>query len=142
MKTKNKQLTIHNRQTGQALRQSSGQAIQQSSGQAMLILVLVLGATMLGVSTIAGYISLQKIRTSTDIIDSTKAIFAADSGIEWCFYNKYSPNGTSTFVCDGSFDVGSGANVTVSQQPGLIKAVGHAGRSYRAFGLFLDELNP
>jgi hypothetical protein len=136
---------------------TAGQALQQSSGQAMLIFVLVLGATVLSVTAIAGYVTLQKLRASSDVVDSAKAIYAADSGVEWCFYNKFSTtNGTSTFDCTTS-DVNpgptfsnnlSGNTVDVSVSEGgvapntIVKSIGHSGRSYRAFGIFLDQFNP
>ena len=119
------------------------------TGQAMLIFVLVLGATVLSVTAIAGYVTLQKLRASTDTVDSTKAIYASDSGVEWCFYNKFSITyGTSTFACDTSVNPGptftnnlsgSSVDVSVSQDGSVIKSIGHSGRSYRAFGIFLDE---
>ncbi len=119
------------------------------SGQAMLIVVLILGATMLGVTTVVGYISLQKIKNVANITDSTKAIYAADSGVEWCFYNKFSSNGTSTFSCDGSspttgtssLSLSNGASVSVSNVGQEIKSIGTVNNSYRAFGIFLNEFN-
>jgi hypothetical protein len=119
------------------------QIFQQGSGQAMLILVLILGATMLGVTTIAGYVSLQKIRTATDIVDSTKAIYAADSGVEWCFYEKFFlATGTSTPPCAanvGDIKFDNGASVSVVEQDNEVKSIGTANRAYRAFGIFLDQ---
>jgi hypothetical protein len=123
---------------------------RKQKGQAMLVFVLVLGATVLSVTAIAGYITLQKLRAATDIVDSTKSIYAADSGVEWCFYNKFPPMGTSTFVCDTSQNPGpqftnnlpnSTVDVSVSESENLIKSIGHSGRSYRAFGIFLDQFN-
>ena len=149
-------------QAGQALRQSfhlrssyGGQA-----GQAMLIFVLVLGATMLSVTAIAGYVTLQKLRESSDVVDSAKAIYAADSGVEWCFYNKFYVATTSTYVCDSAQVQGapympvptftnnlSGNTVDVSVSQGssdagtVVKSIGHSGRTYRAFGIFLDQFS-
>jgi len=123
---------------------------QKQKGQAMLIFVLVLGATVLSVTAIAGYITLQKLRAATDIVDSTKSIYAADSGVEWCFYNKFSSMGTSTFNCDTNSSSGpkftnnlsnSTVDVSVSESENLIKSIGHSGRAYRAFGIFLDQFN-
>lgn len=117
--------------------------MKNQKGQAILIVVLVLGATMLGVTTIAGYISLQKIRTATEIMDSTKAIYAADSGIEWCLFNKFGPGATSTFSCssDNPLNFSNQASVFVSEEGDVIKSIGKAGNSYRAFGFFLQELS-
>ncbi len=117
------------------------------SGQAMLIVVLILGATMLGVTTIVGYVSLQKIKNVANITDSTKAIYAADSGVEWCFYNKIGSNGTSTFDCSGSspttgtssLSLSNGSSVSVSESGQEVKSIGTDNSSYRAFGIFLDQ---
>lgn len=56
------------------------------SGQAMLLTVIALGGTLLGATTIAGLLMLHQIRQSTDLKDSTKAIFAADAGLEMAGY--------------------------------------------------------
>lgn len=55
----------------------------------MLLTVLILGGSILGASAIAGYLMTLKIRNSSDIINSTKAIYAADAGIEWKLYNLF-----------------------------------------------------
>lgn len=57
------------------------------SGQAMLLTVIALGGTLLGATTIAGLLMLYQIRQSTDLKDSTKAIFAADAGLEMAGYH-------------------------------------------------------
>ena len=113
------------------------------SGQAMLIIVMILGASMLGVATIAGYISLQKIKSSTEISDSTKAIYAADSAVEWCLYNKFGPNGTSTFNCTNPSPIsfGNDSDVSVIEVNNVVRAIGHSFNSYRAFGIFLGVFN-
>lgn len=102
------------------------------SGQAMIILVMFLGATMLGITTIAGFITLQKIRTVTDIVDSTKAIYAADAGIEWWLYNTYSSGGGTP---QPTFSNESSVTITdISENE--VRSVGNTHRAYRAFGLF------
>ena len=58
-------------------------------GQIMLLTILFIGSSILVFSSIAGYIMIQRIRASSDTVDSTKAIFAADSGVE-CMIYKYS----------------------------------------------------
>ena len=52
-------------------------------GKVMLLTVLVIGGLLLGASAIAGLLMVYQIRQSGDVANSTKAIFAADSGIEW-----------------------------------------------------------
>ena len=54
--------------------------------------VLVLGASILAASTVAGYLTLLKIRTSSDVTNSAKAIFAADAGVEWKLCQELAEN--------------------------------------------------
>ena len=109
----------------------------RETGQAMLILIMVLGATMLGVTTIAGYVSLQKIRTATDIVDSTKSIYAADAGVGWWLYKSFSSQQNASDAQQPTFS--NDTVLEVQEFPELVKSIGHAGRSYRAFGVFLTE---
>jgi hypothetical protein len=56
-------------------------------GQVMVLTVLSLGGTLLGVTAIAGLLMLFQIRQATDLGNSAKAIFAADTGIEWALFD-------------------------------------------------------
>ena len=58
-------------------------------GQIMLLTVLALSGTILGATTIAGLLIVYQIRQSSDIVNSTKAIFAADAGLEWRLYKFF-----------------------------------------------------
>jgi len=49
--------------------------------------VVVLSSAILGVTALAGLLTLHQIRNTGSAINSTKAIFAADAGIE-CFLYK------------------------------------------------------
>lgn len=60
-------------------------------GQAMLIATLTLGGVILGVTALAGVLMVYQIRASTDSANSAKALFSADSGIEWALYSYYAP---------------------------------------------------
>jgi hypothetical protein len=60
-----------------------------SSGQVMILTVLMLGGTIVGATTIAGLLMLFQIRQTADIANSTKAFYAADSGIEWASYQMF-----------------------------------------------------
>lgn len=115
----------------------------KNSGQAMVLMVMILGSIMLGVTTVAGYITIQKIRTVSDIVNSMKAIYAADYGIEKCFNAKFSSGGSASSTCDFSKEIleNSGASVEVKESGGIVKSVGNSGRSWRAFGIFLNEFN-
>jgi hypothetical protein len=60
-------------------------------GQAMLIAVLAIGGAILGATAIAGFLTLYELRSGNDTQNSAKAIFAADSGVEYALFNYYCP---------------------------------------------------
>ena len=93
----------------------------------MLLTVLLLGGIILTVSTITGYLMILKIRTSSDITNSAKAIFAADAGIEWELYKQFK----NSNYPKPSFS--NNADFTIFNSGGKIKSIGKAGDSYRAF---------
>ena len=97
-----------------------------NNGQVMLLTVLILGGVILGVSTIAGYITVQKIRQSSGAIDSTKAIFAADTGIEWELYKQFKGPADKPILSNG-------ASFETSKTGEFVKSVGRSGNSFRAF---------
>jgi len=100
---------------------------RSTTGQAMLLTVLILGGSILGASTIAGYLMLLKIRSSSDITNSTKAIFAADTGIEWELYKQFkNPNYPKPSLSNG-------ANFTSFNDGTVIKSIGQSLNSHRAF---------
>jgi len=113
------------------------------SGQAMLLTVLVLGGSILAASTVAGYLTLLKIRTSSDAANSAKALFAADTGIEWELCREISPNHSclNPRIPDPAFPNGklsNGATFTTSITTNPdgsenIKSVGESNNIFRAF---------
>lgn len=96
----------------------------------MLLSVLVVGGLLLGASAIAGLTMVYQLRQSSDVVNSTKSVFAADSGIEWELYRMFQdsnyPKPTMTNQADFSTTV-SGTST--------IKSVGSSHRSSRAFEL-------
>ena len=98
-------------------------------GQIMLLTVLLLGGAILGATTIAGYLMLQKIRIAADITNSTKAIFAADTGIEWELYRKFKDTNHEK----PNLSNGASFNTVVNEDGSTMKSIGSAGRSVRAF---------
>ncbi|HVM76653.1 MAG TPA: hypothetical protein VMU07_00680 [Candidatus Paceibacterota bacterium] len=58
-------------------------------GQAMLIAVLSLGGAMLGAIAIAGILLLYQVRASTNSASSARAVFAADTGINWTLFSIF-----------------------------------------------------
>jgi hypothetical protein len=63
--------------------------LKERKGQAMILATLALGGALLGATTIAGLLMLYQIRGTTDSENSAKAIFTADSGVEWALYSFY-----------------------------------------------------
>ena len=87
---------------------------------------------MLGASTIAGYLMILKVRTSSDITNSVKAIFAAETGIEWELY-KQSGSLRSSLYPKPKMTNNSDFKSFYDENTGIIKSIGEAGNSHRAF---------
>lgn len=116
------------------------------SAQAMILTTLSLGGSILGATTIAGFLMVYQFRQASDLSASTRSIYAADAGIEWGLY-KFFVSNTSL----PSFT--NGASVTVTclnanfnpAQPvdcsdnatGIIRAVGGFGNVNRALEMTL-----
>lgn len=89
----------------------------------MILTVLALGGAVLGATTIAGLLMLYQIREATDLANSGKAIYAADTGIEWTLYNWFCPSAgdrpcTSPgwdSIPAGEFSLSNGASAKVTQ---------------------------
>ncbi|MBI5220825.1 MAG: hypothetical protein HY978_03245 [Candidatus Liptonbacteria bacterium] len=71
-------------------------ALRSCRGQVMILTTLTLGGVLLGATTIAGLLMVYQIRQTNDMANSAKAVFAADSGIEWGLYS---------YICDPLLDV-------------------------------------
>ena len=109
----------------------------ESKGQTMLLAVMLIGASAMVFASISGYMMVAKIRASSDITDATKAIAAADAGVECELYNvlgsgglncgalQFDDNKTSVETLVGDSD-DDGAN-------DYIKSIGSANKSKRAF---------
>ena len=106
----------------------------------MLLTLLFIGSSILVFSSIAGYIMIQRIRASSDTVDSTKAIFAADSGVE-CMIYKYSSSSNPKNIDCNTFLTFDDSFVSVyteyasssSGTPLYIKSVGTSNKAKRAF---------
>ena len=126
----------------------NGRKMGLTSGQAMIMTILALGGTMLGATTIAGLLMVYQIRQSTDMANSMKAIYAADSGLEWTLHNFFitssplpSPvfsdtktSASSTMACWGS----GGQAISCSSDPLSVdtievRSVGRNSNVNRAF---------
>ncbi len=72
-----------------------------NSGQVMLLTVLVISALFLGVTAIAGLLMNYQLRQVTNIVDATKAIFAADAAIERSLFVVYRCNSDNPVLPSG-----------------------------------------
>lgn len=109
----------------------------------MILTILALGGTLLGATTIAGLLMVYQIRQATDLTNSGKAIFAADTGIEWGLYQFFNPgsshpaptmsNGSTYAVVCAPQGTSNCTDVGTTQ----IKSQGTAANVQRAFELNL-----
>jgi len=80
----------------------------------MLISVLALGGAMLTATTIAGILTLYQLRASTNSVNSSKAIFAADTGIEWGLFDYFCSVHGQTCPTGSGPTLANGSKVTVT----------------------------
>lgn len=59
----------------------------------MILTVLVLSSTVLALSAIGSYLMMIRLRISSNIVNTTKAIYIADAGIECEAYNQLKAGG-------------------------------------------------
>jgi hypothetical protein len=103
--------------------------LQNNSGQIFILSMLILGGSLLAASVIGGYLMLLHIRQSTDSMNSAKAIYAADSGIEWELWQN---NVTDEFVSDeisngdAGLNFGNGASFRLKRFPTSTQVIGSA----------------
>ncbi len=78
----------------------------------MIISIMILGGIMLSASVIGGVLVLHQIRQVQDAASSAKAVFAADTGLEyasWCFFREGCGTGIGSSIssvdCGGAIDV-------------------------------------
>jgi len=96
----------------------------------MLLTVVIIGGLILSASSIAGLMMVYQIRQTNDVINAAKAIFAADSGIEWELYRMFKDPNYPKPPMTNQADFTTTVNSTSS-----IKSVGNSNRSSRAVEL-------
>src|SRR3989344_9458370 len=108
----------------------------KNSGQVLILTVLILSGTVLAVTTIAGILMVYQIRQTGNVTDSAKAIFAADTGLEWELYKKIKDPDYPKPVFTNRADV----ETSISEDGQAIKSIGRAGNVRRAFELRLYSI--
>ncbi len=71
----------------------SSKSRNSTAGQVMITTILALGGVLMGATAIAGLLMVYQIRQASDLANSTKAIFAADTGVDWGLYQYGGCNG-------------------------------------------------
>ena len=112
----------------------------------MILTVLVLSSIVLSLSAIGGYLMLVRLRISSDIGNTMRAIYVADAGLECEAYNHFKNSDTVGYCADPSrnaFLVGEVEDPTrfyyetlyESTAPTYIRSVGTARNVNRSFRL-------
>ncbi|MBI2062173.1 MAG: hypothetical protein HYT64_00545 [Candidatus Yanofskybacteria bacterium] len=102
-------------------------------GSILIYSVLMLGV-ILTITFALGNILLPKLRTATNEVNSTAALYAGDSALEWCLYvNRKNPVPSATPM----LPLSNGATATVYQGTTATLATCHeATLNHRAVGNF------
>jgi len=118
---------------------------KKQGGQVMLVTVMALSGMILGATTIAGLLMIYQMRQSTDLVNSTKAIYAADAGIEYELYRIYQNPDYAAPV----FSNGASLETQKQSEPGneggkkietiTVKTIGKSGKVARAFEMILKK---
>lgn len=66
----------------------------------MILTVLVLSSVVLSLSAIGGYLMLIRLRISSDIGNTMRAIYVADAGLECEAYNHFKNNDVEGYCAD------------------------------------------
>ncbi|OGZ02995.1 MAG: hypothetical protein A2430_00205 [Candidatus Liptonbacteria bacterium RIFOXYC1_FULL_36_8] len=116
---------------------------RRKEGQVMFLTVVVLGAIIASVTTIAGLLMSYQIKRSADIASSQKAIFAADAGVECMMYQLFSVGVAggqeAKGACGGDGALSNGAYFEILVEPNKEKtfpnsfiSTGYYGSSVRS----------
>jgi len=84
---------------------------KNQSGVALLIALLLTGVLLSMVLAIS-IVFIPKIRLAGDLKKSNAALYAAESGLEWCLYaNVHDPNAALPVMANGATYVNAATNV-------------------------------
>jgi len=95
----------------------------------MLLSIILIGGSLLTTGAVAGLLTIHQLKQSNNIVDSTKAFFAADGMLEWKTYDYVKATNTS----QPNFTNGASANATIRSSSGqtIIQSEGIAGDTIR-----------
>jgi hypothetical protein len=133
-----------NKKTLHASRSTLHTARTARRGQVLLTTVLTLGGTILGATTIAGLLLVYQIRQATDLANSGKAIYAADTGVEWGLYQFFRGGLAQQGLSNGAsitsvtcLNAGGSTVDCTDPTTAVIESIGGSGNVKRAFELRL-----
>ncbi len=105
------------------------------SGQSLLLSVMVIGGVLIGATAIAGLLLKYQLRQTNDVVNSTKAFFAADAGIEKETYS------IRNSVPPPSFSNGSSVTSSwaIVGQNIVVRSQGESGGAVRALESYISS---
>ena len=117
------------------------------SGQVIILAVLTLGGILLSAAAVSGILLVYQIRNTNDAVNSAKAIFAADAGIEaasFCYFGAAGggcdPESTAEAISFDDSDVS--IDLQIDESPDLItitsKGFAARGRVIRTLEAFFS----
>jgi hypothetical protein len=86
---------------------------QNRKGQVMIISVVTLSGILLAAAAIAGLLMTYQLRSANDTVNSAKALFAADAGIEaatYCYFKGCGSQSPESFVESMAFETSTGGS--------------------------------
>ena len=89
-------------------------------GQVMLLTVVILTSTILATTAIAGFLTLLQLKQAGGASDSMRAIFAADTGLEWELYKHFKDPAYPQPTMD------NGASFRITPTTGGVKSTGYS----------------
>lgn len=102
---------------------------KKRKGQVMLLSIILIGGSLLTSGAVAGLLTIYQLKQSNNVVDSTKAFFAADAMLEWKTYDYVKTTNTP----QPNFTNGSSASATIRTGPGqtVIQSEGTTGDTIR-----------
>ncbi|MDO8602027.1 MAG: hypothetical protein Q7R62_02800 [bacterium] len=116
--------------------------LQPRRGQIMILTTLILSGTILAAVTIAGLLMLYQIRQAGNAMQSGRAIFVADAGLEYELYKFYSADCAYPKPTFNISPVTLYSTTTISGNDVLFVSNSLAGKTTRGLSLRFINLAP
>jgi len=113
----------------QAKKMMKNKKSKKNKGQVMILAIIMVSGAILTTSSILGLLMVYQLRGANDAVSSVKAIFAADTGIEWESYKLFVNN-----ISKPTLEPGTTFTTTIRETTStyIIDSTGVSGRSFRA----------